>query len=678
MDFIQSLGMAHNPRGAALLINRTFNEGDLHQYKRELVKNAIQAFATEVRYTAVRFADYGEIGGVKAAFVDNGVGMSSTKIGDYIGELFNGASAMGPDGNFQMGARVSTLPWNHEGILVASWTDEEPEGTLLMIAYDDDREEYRLVGFEDEETGLVTTTGIPDPSLKHEIICKAGHGTVFVLLGSTPEDHTIGEISRDKSGDVVYPNTRIQIDDVLYFNSKFWDLDDSMTDSIAIMQGPKNLEEWKKYIKPGEWFEDAVMWAAEHRQPGASEPKFWFRRARGARERITTAQKNAIKNGGDQVHTGTVDVVSKHGYRATVHWALFPEEHYSRAAGGGSDTRDYHIPLGLFGELFQGEIYNVHKWGETRHKMEFYGIGKNKVRDRVILIVEPEKASTSFIGAVPSSSRRQLLIANNELPHDEWGPAFATKMPAEIKKRLRDLDSTGNDDRSNRLMKNLASFFRRPRKRDDGDENLPVGDYEPQGDNTDPKKEGTAEPKERKERKSRGMPRKPIGGTGRKRNLDTADSTPNVRLKFINVIWNGEEFSDAELRPMLAHYIPAVRTVYINDEHPVLKALLDDAVKERNIGHKEQVLELAKDAINNHMRTAVVSLELFQASPSMMPEGVGGISDEFVKHGYSDVALSAQLLNVTTMKRLINEAMKGKAGLKRLYVEDEEDDIAAA
>ena len=118
-EYAKPLVIASNAKFAANIIDSTFESGAADQYKRELVTNAIEAGATEVRVTAYRFAEFGSEGGVKAAFVDNGEGMSGLKIPQYLTELGSGKKEISPNGNFSMGARVSTLPFNHYGVAIA-------------------------------------------------------------------------------------------------------------------------------------------------------------------------------------------------------------------------------------------------------------------------------------------------------------------------------------------------------------------------------------------------------------------------------------------------------------------------------------------------------------------------------------------------------------------------------
>jgi hypothetical protein len=137
--------MHPNPRAAANMVNQLFNAGDSDQYKRELVQNAIDAGASDIEAGAIRLADLGDAGGVKAAFIDNGRGMSPTKLADYIGELFNGASEVDAQGNYNMGGRVATLPFNSLGVIWASWVMGDPEGAFIHIAWNEEKNIYETV-----------------------------------------------------------------------------------------------------------------------------------------------------------------------------------------------------------------------------------------------------------------------------------------------------------------------------------------------------------------------------------------------------------------------------------------------------------------------------------------------------------------------------------------------------
>lgn len=643
--FIQPLGMARNPRAAALLVDRTFNEGRPDQYKRELIWNAVQAGARNIFATAIRLDGPGaDKWGVKAAFVDDGIGMADTKIVDYIGELFNGASALGADGNFQMGARVSTLPFNRAGIIVASWTEDTPEGTLLHIRYDEDTQTY---GVEPQRVGDTwEATGIPPAYMRHSVIERAGHGTVFILLGDDMSDHTVGEIARDPhTGRFTYPATRNTRDDWLYYNAKFWNLPDQV--KLSMMWGPSELTEWAAQIPPGRYFDQA-----------ADGPrKFSHRTYVGIADRISRYAEAS----------GTVTVTSARGHRATAHWALFPEQKFVRATvdgGGASDETDYGIPLGLFGEMLRGELYAVRGRGQTYAPMEHYGISRRELRDRVVLVVEPEPPSTTFIGATPSGARDRLLIANDGLPHDEWGAAFVEQMPKSIQARLRELNGENSKDaaeRQRRLQDRLRSFYGRPlRRSSDGDTPVDIGERphshpRAASDKRDDPQPGRANPKSA----SRGQ-RTGFGDVPSRAGEQRADQRRTHRPREITAVWDGDEFETAPA--MIAHYVDATRTLYLNDHHPVITEIIRGEQTGRRAKH-DDIARIAREAIADYVISMILSAELYVTSAFTGGQPVG---PQFIKDAVADHALTAACLNVNAVEHVIRQRFQGRPGFKRV------------
>lgn len=674
-QFIQPLGMARNPQAAALLIDRTFNEGEIDQYKRELVVNAFQSGATLVRATAIRIEDYGKTGGIKAAFVDNGRGMSSDKITDYIGELFNGASTLGADGNFQMGARVSTLPFNRDGLLVASWTEDEPDGSMIEVCYDDESQCYQIVG-QEEADGSISGVGIPDDYLKHPIIAQAGHGTVVILLGGDQKDHTLGKITRNQAGEFVYPTTYNKREEWLYYNSKFWTLPDGV--KFHILWGNEQLSGYiAGGMKPGDWYEDAF--------PGSGE----LRLIQGTKDII----ENNSKSTDYPCEHGQVHVTSKRGYGATVHWALFhkgPKFTRGEGGGGASDAYDYGIPLGMFGEMHKNEVYHIHysvgrKFisgnGSAQGLMEWYGIGMPEVRGRLVLVVEPDKANQKFIGAVPSGSRRHLMIANSPLPHAEWGEAFLSNMPAPIAERIHELAAeTPQDatDLAKKVSEDVNNFFTRISNAAKGNPN-PVGPEEPgdgeSGDDDDDgdkpgggkgKGKGTDEPTPGGRRGGvtpRKRTRSRIGGGKSKRKNAPSSTVPNVgtppELKWDE---NGAQFEDEGMQGLLVHLEQNAtkKTLHFNGASPYMRSLIETAQKSRSSGRAPLVKRMVIDAIMEHMCAHFMSAERYPRST--LATTVGGVPTSVRTAVMDDWMLSFVLLNGPTTQAMVNKAFQGRRG----------------
>jgi hypothetical protein len=644
-SFIRTLGFARNPEAAAQLVERTFNEGRADQYKRELTINAIQAGATDIHVTAVRI---NEESGIKAAFVDNGMGMSSTKIADYIGELFNGASKL-VNGNFQMGARVSTLPFNRAGVIVASWTEAEPDGTILTLRYDEETGTY---GVEPQYVDdIAYETGTPPAWLKHPAIAKAGHGTVVVLLGNDLADHTVGAIERDGNGEFEFPTARRTEDDWHYYNSKYWDLPEGV--SLRFLWGPRYLSDWAPLVP-------AAGYARINEFVEGSEHKLTYRKCQGVDaicERVAADTR------------GIVTLVSDRGHTAKIHWALFPEAHFVRGTergGASSDTRDHGIPLGLFGERLGDEVYRVEHGSDARALMEWYGIGRRELRDRLVLIVEPQaRATATAYAASPTGSRDRLVIANGDLPHREWGARFAESLPPAIAERLRELDGTNTKDdaaRQKKIANRLRELFGRPLRRN------PAG--EPAAQRERPAVSVRDRAHDSEHRRGIITPDRPIRpDVGRRIGLGdvaAADgphraSTRGVKTpQSITSVWNAPaEF--AGLPGLAVRWNEARRTLYFNPDHPSLRAIIEEEQAMRPAAKHGEIRDIARRVIQGHLEGLILTAEIYPTTTATggQTEGMGST---WMRAVTDDAVLTTTILNVPAMVSLIRMAFQGRTG----------------
>lgn len=647
----QPLLMNPNPLAAANMVNQLFNAGDPDQYKRELVQNAIDAGATDIEAGAIRLAEFGEQGGIKAAFIDNGQGMSAIKLADYIGELFNGASEVDAQGNYNMGARVATLPFNPFGVIWASWVEGDPEGSFIHIAYNDEKRIYEIVSQGDN--GMVADDdriGVPKSEWKHPMIEKAGHGTAVILLGSGVEDHTVGKIEPQHDGTFRYPGSRRPRDDWQYYNTKFWKLPEHVT-RLAFMFARQNLDAWKDHIAPGKFFH------------ADDEHRVWrFRTWKGLDALLADADS-----------TGSLTVTSARGYRARVYWGLFPEN-YKQAGGHPTDEG---LPLGLFGEKHRDELYALAyrdegvagSRGHVSSKLEAYGIGHAEVKNRLVIVVEP-LSNDDYMPATPAPSRHELRLANALLPHQEWGEAFALQMPKPIKDRIDAVSGKTDTDLEKRMrddQKKLASFFSRliAAWKDKGEPGE-VGDVtEDNGTSgNDPNTGGTpGESKKRSPGREGGQPsaissnkKGPrIGGGVKHREHGPAMSNPNV-AEPLDVRWDefGSQFDD-DYDGLLARWVQTSRLVWINGAHAHVKQLVRDAVMNRRASG-EEATHRVQNAIKAHLARQVLSIELYQRTTAA---GQRGRASQFRLNALSDEALSAVLLNVLSMETIIANTFRG-------------------
>lgn len=413
------------------LIDRTFGDASPNQWLRELVKNGFDADAENILVTAIRPDIPGwDKTGIKVAVVDDGHGMTETDGRVYLGDIFNGKSSL--ETNFHVGARVSTLPLNHAGVLIASWTENEPDGWMMWLRKDDNGI-YICQYFVDED-GIKDTTAAAFPWLKHPIIKDAGHGTVVVLMGHEAEDHTFGMFEMDKrTGCVIFPTARpSKAVFSSHLSTVFWNSPNKSTKVRAVHAGEGQLDTLRtakgKYLLPS----STVLTVPVVPFGDLIDSDESFGRG-GAPMKDKYIQDR-----------GTVVIMDGDTIEANIHWILLNKKAVgSEGKNRASDDLKQYTQFPLFGELHLDELYNfptgASRGVRARHLLERYGITEADVRSRVAIIVEPLGATVT-----PSQSRGRLLPGNgeNNIPHDEWGHLFRMDMPESLKEALEDTRDT--------------------------------------------------------------------------------------------------------------------------------------------------------------------------------------------------------------------------------------------
>ncbi|MGY2061604.1 hypothetical protein ACW9HQ_42595, partial [Nocardia gipuzkoensis] len=210
-----------------MLIERSYREGDDTQFLRELVQNGLEAGATKIQlgiHWPSAAPDWKVEGApedytftiypkrYRLVYYDNGHGMGESML-TYMTRLLDldskGQASGDLHGNFAMGVRVSTLPWNKAGVIVASWTHECPVGQLIWLRYVADSTEalgyYEAATLEWENPdGTVKRAEVAPADLFEEFISgrpewlgyptrgggPVGTGTMFLFLGNTGQEHT--------------------------------------------------------------------------------------------------------------------------------------------------------------------------------------------------------------------------------------------------------------------------------------------------------------------------------------------------------------------------------------------------------------------------------------------------------------------------------------------------------
>jgi hypothetical protein len=399
--------------GVGNLLDREYRNSPSYQWARELARNGIEAKASTIRF-GVEWEGVKATGTYRLQYADDGCGMTKDELRDYMMTLGRGGKVVGgPHDNYALGSRMTLLPWNPNGVVVISVRDGETYMVKLM--FDPDAEngegEYVLeeVEFEDEgQQGLATVyppyfdrdLGIDWANTIPEFIEKAGHGTVFILLGRDDTDNTIdGDPERGE---------RHRFLGRKYFNTRFWDMPEGVT--LQVYELPEGGPE---------------TWPKSPTNAGQ------FRTVRGGKSLVEyktrSGQEFIAAKGTVPLSDGT-----------TVYWWLRTEPKV--------DTGGLGATSGYIGVLYRNELYSQahadQEDGDTRVGAAVYrqfGIGSDTVRRRVFLVIEPPEydEATGAAGVAPSTGRADLYwmgagLSSRSVKPADWSEEFGEKLPPEI------------------------------------------------------------------------------------------------------------------------------------------------------------------------------------------------------------------------------------------------------
>ena len=135
--------------GASHFVNRMFEACGNYQWAREFLKNSIEAEATKVEF-GIEWQAVEKFGVYRRTVADNGIGMSKDELLRFFSTLGEGAKRIGGiHDNFGVGAKIASLPWNPEGVVVISYKDGKR--SMIQIELDPDSADYELVEFQSEK-----------------------------------------------------------------------------------------------------------------------------------------------------------------------------------------------------------------------------------------------------------------------------------------------------------------------------------------------------------------------------------------------------------------------------------------------------------------------------------------------------------------------------------------------
>src|SRR5215218_2430136 len=110
------------------------------QWLRELKENADEADAKNIHF-GIEWQGVENLGVYRRYVADDGCGMDERELNEFMRTYGGGGKPIGAEHeNFGIGAKVTLLPWNREGIVVISY--KNGLASMIRLAYDPATSEY--------------------------------------------------------------------------------------------------------------------------------------------------------------------------------------------------------------------------------------------------------------------------------------------------------------------------------------------------------------------------------------------------------------------------------------------------------------------------------------------------------------------------------------------------------
>lgn len=505
--------------GINLLMERGYREGGPGQWVDESLANALQAGAKNVHF-GIETQGVEKHGVIRRYIADDGMGMSSDRMPNFLMSIGGSGKPISLADNFGQGFKVSCLPWNPLGVVVISWTEHEPEGSMMWLRYsvatgygahafmistsdDTDEDEYSISSayvirptFIDrlEIDGIDHQIEIDFADLRRQAARRLAvngvepiSGTVILLMGSDPNHSTAvisdrnpkrGEISSAKDADQVMPPDPDADED--------YDAETDATAADTFLVHPHSPRDFIVRKINSLLFDipDGVRITI-------ARPDVVRKSGRASRDTVhvlpdgrpmayKTTKALGLKHYMRELDAQGVIGVDAHG--TTVSWYLMktdadPKEG-KRWSGG------YYPRLGCIAVQYSstvvcsGVLVDFHKLYNMTTAQSIYskfGIWP-ELSSYVVLVVQPPKYDPNdptIRGILPTSGRGMVTLeAGAELPWDEWGAKFMSLMPQELIEAFESIhidphpaDTKETVARFKKLAKRISEQMRRiPRK----------------------------------------------------------------------------------------------------------------------------------------------------------------------------------------------------------------------
>jgi hypothetical protein len=612
-------------------VNRMFEACGNYQWAREFLKNAYEAGATKVEF-GIEWEAVEKLGVYRRTISDNGSGMTKEELLRFFSTLGEGAKRIGGvHDNFGVGAKIASLPWNPEGVVVISYRDGKP--SMIQIELEPDSADYELVEYESENG----TTCVINPA---EVAWGKGinwaevapdwarqNGTTIVLLGSEEAQDTI--LGNPKAGENAIKGLSV------YLNSRFWDL--AHLDVVVVELRNERKTSW----------------------PTGPNDKDDARRPNN--RRIMGAKYYLADIPGKDSKLAAAGVVALDQNRVEARWYLWEGE---RPAVHSYAKKQGYITIKYKDELFE----------LTNHKAHFrwFGVADGKIQQNLFVVLEPQlfDPQVGTWGVHPDQSRNRLIFTGNgdkgaSIPMADWGNEFSENMPAEIreailKARGEEPSSITDDEYRKRLQDKFGSRWlttqlvhkRQAADLDDSDDASPTNEQAQVVEHvlTPSPNPSLPHPKRKRRRRVHVIHlRANAGGNGQGMEREVAVDVPRFRYTD----------KDAFENPWhLASWMPTDPegpTVLLNQDSPILL----EAIKY----HQEQYPDVYAEEVEEIVRRTYGEIAVCKIAHSQK------LSKQVNEQDLDDIYRSEAALTVALMGLLAEESLiaqrLGKLGRKK-------------
>jgi len=609
--------------GASNFVNRMFEACGSYQWAREFLKNSFEASAKKVEF-GIEWQAVEKLGVYRRTVVDDGCGMDRDELLRFFSTLGEGAQKIGGiHENFGLGAKVASLPWNPEGVVVASY--KNGQGSMIWIVLDEDSGDYELVEFQvDGEKNCVV-----EPSIVEDIDWGAvrpewvkEHGTIIVLLGSKEYPDTVLGNPHAGEGDIKGLS--------VYLNTRFWDLANQDVKVVELRSDKKS--QWPQ----GPSDKD------DARRPNN-------RQIMGARHYLVDVAAPAGKLG----DMGTVPLDDG---RVAAEWYLWGGD---RPAIHSYAKKQGYIAVRYKGELFQLSVNKAH--------FRWFGIIEGKVQQNLTIIVEPQhyEPANGRWGIHPDQSRNRVIFTGNgekgvEIPLSEWGLEFAENLPAPILQAIREArgDLTGSiedEDYRKRLQDKFGDRWRirvLVKARSDDQSGTQAGELTDENTEITQSSEQRGEGRRRRRRRTVKIVRTTKaapGGNDKVMEKEAPVDVPRFRLE------HAEAFEKPWHLALWAPNDPDGPTVVVNADSPILQEIVEY--------HQAQYPDVYAEEVGKTVRQVFGEVAACKIAHSQkLARQV--VEEELNLQYRTEQALTIALMGLMAEESLIAQRL-GKLGRKR-------------